>query len=99
MSTTKAPPRTLDLAKVSEHIESLAPVVGGWAAPVQREHQHASHYFRIHTDPDGLQYMTGAALCGYQDLRNELDLDEVDPMALENCKECRRLLLTLRRLI
>lgn len=100
MSTTAQPPlRTLDLDKVRERLAHLEPLVGGWGTPNPRHAAEKSHYFRAHTDAEGEHYLSGAALCGYIDNRNELDVDECDPLAPENCPTCRRELLTLRKLI
>lgn len=99
MPTATAPRPTLNVEKIREHVESMRPVVGGWSSPIKDNQQEASHYFRATTDADGNGYHNGTALCGYIDVRNELDVDEVDPLAPENCRECRRKLLELRRLI
>lgn len=95
-ATATAP--LLNEALVRKHLTMFKPLVGGWCTPHPDDASGTSHYF--HVEGEGEQAIARTtALCGITDNRNELDLDEVDPMALENCKACRLALLKARKLV
>jgi hypothetical protein len=93
----------LDLKK---HLATLAPdgitlptrpLAGGWSEEVKADGH--SHYF-IHTGaPVGTQ-VDVQSLCGkYEGTASTTELDDCDPLAPENCRTCRRLLLERKNLI
>lgn len=99
---------TPKLNKVKDHLAEIAPdgitmptpsLVGGWSEEVEADGK--CHYFTI-SQPmaaDATQVLV-VSLCGrYQGEGRADELDDLDPLAPENCKDCRRLLLHYKGLI
>jgi len=72
---------------------------GGWAMAAGPD--EPSHYFRITSGiSEKHELLAMVSLCGMAEGEGkESELDECDPLAPENCKECRRVLLQQRGMI
>ena len=91
----------LDPAKVLDAVKQRAPLAlnGGWSEEVEADGH--CHYFQLTGTPastEGLQQ--AVSLCAkYEADVQPTELDDLDPLAPENCKQCRRLLLEAKKLI
>lgn len=96
------------LPKLSEALRELAPdgiqlpsrsLAGGWSDEVEADGK--CHYFtmmRQHQSDASLVEVV--SLCGrFQGDGRPDELADVDPLAPENCKDCRRMLLQAKGLI
>lgn len=100
---------TPKLNKVRQHLAKLAPngitlpahsLAGGWSEEVKDDGK--CHYFTLGgteaTAETGMVQV--ASLCGrYTGEGRPDELDDLDPLAPENCMDCRRLLLQAKGLI
>lgn len=91
----------LDPTKVREALATIAPraITGGWSEEVKADGH--CHYFNLTGAPGTTEGTQEAiSLCGNYAADVQPDeLDELDPLAPENCKACRRVLLEGRKLI
>ena len=91
-------PALLNTTRILENLQRNVPLRGGWGDP-GKDHDKA-HYFRQLTEADADGNVEVLALCGVGEGTAKLsELDEMDPMAPENCTTCRRLVLEHRKLI
>lgn len=99
---------TQALPNLAEHLRELAPngielpapdLAGGWSEEVKADGK--CHYFTQGKPvPNHATLVEFVSLCGrYQGEGRPDELDDLDPLAPENCKECRRLLLKHRGMI
>jgi hypothetical protein len=106
MNTTK---KALDLGRVTQHLTAIAPELppipkaatitlnGGWSEEVESDGY--SHYFRIIGQGEGEQVKMQSLCVQYEAEGLANELDNVDPLAPENCKVCRRIYLERKHMI
>jgi hypothetical protein len=101
--------KALDLGRIAQHLTAIAPELppippaatitlnGGWSEEVESD--GCSHYFRIVGQGEGEQVRMQSLCVQYEAEGLAIELDNVDPLAPENCKVCRRIYLERKQLI